>query len=126
MPPLCPIESVLDQSGKDAFLRWLQKGGNFLGVHAGCACLFTTDFYQKEVGALFDYHPTLQQAVSANEVEEYLGEDEEADLRPATRLLPSLLLLLPPDLPTSQHDSPSHEQHPREMDLRGGGLLLQI
>ncbi|KAL7417761.1 trehalose utilization-domain-containing protein [Mrakia frigida] len=54
-------DEVLDQSGKDAFLRWLQKGGNFLGVHAGCACLFTTEFFQNEVGALFDYHPTLQQ-----------------------------------------------------------------
>lgn len=53
---------MLDESGKTAFLSWLQKGGNFLGVHAGCACLFTTDFFRQEVGALFDYHPTLQQA----------------------------------------------------------------
>jgi hypothetical protein len=58
---------VLDTTGKTALASWLDKGGNFMAVHAGCACLFEEDFFMKEVGALFDYHPDIkgsQQAVS--------------------------------------------------------------
>ncbi|KAG8831963.1 hypothetical protein FRC17_002287 [Serendipita sp. 399] len=60
-------EEVLDQSGKDAFQRYLDAGGNYIGtegppVHGASACLFTTDFYNRTVGALFDYHPPLTNA----------------------------------------------------------------
>ncbi|CDZ96743.1 hypothetical protein [Phaffia rhodozyma] len=55
-------DEVLDDTGKQALQTYLDRQGNFMAVHAGCACLFTTDFFRKEVGALFDYHPTFQQA----------------------------------------------------------------
>ncbi|CAE6466649.1 unnamed protein product [Rhizoctonia solani] len=55
-------DEVLDEPGKRAFQRYLNKGGNYVGVHGGGACLYNTTFYQKEVGALFDYHPDLQPA----------------------------------------------------------------
>ncbi|QRV74879.1 hypothetical protein RhiJN_02894 [Ceratobasidium sp. AG-Ba] len=51
---------VLNESGKQAFQNYLNKGGNYIGIHAASACLFNTTFYQKQVGALFDYHPELQ------------------------------------------------------------------
>ncbi|CAE6491828.1 unnamed protein product [Rhizoctonia solani] len=53
---------VLDEGGKQAFQRYLNKGGNYVGVHGAAACLYDTSFYVKEVGALFDYHPELQPA----------------------------------------------------------------
>ncbi|CAE7188772.1 unnamed protein product, partial [Rhizoctonia solani] len=53
-------EEVLDDSGKQAFQSYLNKGGNYVGIHAASACLYNTTFYQNEVGALFDYHPELQ------------------------------------------------------------------
>lgn len=37
-----------------------------MGVHAASAALFNTSSYQREVGALFDYHPTLQEAVRSH------------------------------------------------------------
>lgn len=57
--------SVLDATGKTALLSWLQKGGALVAIHSGCACLFEEDFFRKQVGALFDYHPELQLAVSS-------------------------------------------------------------
>ncbi|CAE6494107.1 unnamed protein product [Rhizoctonia solani] len=55
-------QEVLDDAGKQAFQNYLNKGGNYVGIHAASACLYTTTFYQNEVGALFDYHPELQPA----------------------------------------------------------------
>ena len=42
---------------------YLRNGGNYVGVHAGSACLYGDKQYGKLVGAHFDYHPSLQQAV---------------------------------------------------------------
>ncbi|KAG8779761.1 hypothetical protein FRC12_023859 [Ceratobasidium sp. 428] len=42
--------AVLNDSGKQAFKNYLNKGGNYVGIHAASACLFNTTFYQKEVG----------------------------------------------------------------------------
>ncbi|KEP52666.1 class I glutamine amidotransferase-like protein [Rhizoctonia solani 123E] len=53
-------EEVLNDSGKQAFQNYLDKGGNFVGIHAASACLYNTTFYRNEVGAFFDYHPELQ------------------------------------------------------------------
>ncbi|PVF98110.1 class I glutamine amidotransferase-like protein [Serendipita vermifera] len=49
-------------AGKDAFQRYLDAGGNFIGIHGASACLFTTPFFNRTVGALFDYHPPLTNA----------------------------------------------------------------
>lgn len=79
--------TVLDDSGKAAFQKYLNLGGNFIGIHAASDCLRNTTFYGKEVGASFplniegtitlnsaelaefigawfDYHPEIQTAVS--------------------------------------------------------------
>ncbi|KAH9939514.1 ThuA-like domain-containing protein [Amylocystis lapponica] len=50
---------ILDEPGKAAFQRYLDLGGNFIGVHCASGCLYETEFYRKEIGALFDYHPDL-------------------------------------------------------------------
>jgi hypothetical protein len=55
---------VLTQDGKDAFQMYLDKGGNFIGVHSATDCLNTTEFFGKEIGAYFDYHPEITNAVS--------------------------------------------------------------
>lgn len=55
-------EEVLDQNGKDAFQHYLDAGGNYVGIHAASACLYTSSFYNRTVGALFDYHPPLTNA----------------------------------------------------------------
>ncbi|KZT56912.1 hypothetical protein CALCODRAFT_496734 [Calocera cornea HHB12733] len=55
-------DEVLDEPGKEAFQSYLEKGGNFVGVHAASACLFTTQFYGQELGAWFDYHPDITDA----------------------------------------------------------------
>ncbi|KZO91576.1 class I glutamine amidotransferase-like protein [Calocera viscosa TUFC12733] len=55
-------DEVLDEPGKEAFDAYLEKGGNFVGVHAASACLFTTQFFGQELGAWFDYHPAIQNA----------------------------------------------------------------
>ncbi|THH10877.1 hypothetical protein EW145_g1030 [Phellinidium pouzarii] len=53
---------VLDDSGKTAFHNFLDKGGNFIAVHAASDSLRNTLWYSEEVGAFFDYHPFLQNA----------------------------------------------------------------
>lgn len=54
---------MLTHAGKDAFQDYLNKGGNFVGIHAATHCLKTTAFYEREIGAYFDYHPDIQEAV---------------------------------------------------------------
>ncbi|KAI0775011.1 class I glutamine amidotransferase-like protein [Trametes elegans] len=53
---------VLDDAGKAAFQKYLDLGGNFVGVHSASDCLRNTTFFQKELGAAFDYHPELTNA----------------------------------------------------------------
>ncbi|KAH7873455.1 trehalose utilization-domain-containing protein [Lentinula edodes] len=53
---------VLDDLGKAALQKYLDLGGNFIGIHAASDCLRNTTFYGHEVGAFFDYHPALQNA----------------------------------------------------------------
>ncbi|TFK98686.1 class I glutamine amidotransferase-like protein [Pterulicium gracile] len=53
---------VLNKRQLAAFQSWLNKGGNFVGIHAATACLMETDFYVREIGAVFDYHPEFQMA----------------------------------------------------------------
>ena len=42
--------SVLDAEGKTAFLNYLNKGGNFVGIHSASDSLNTTTFFGQEVG----------------------------------------------------------------------------
>ncbi|KAH9481640.1 hypothetical protein JR316_0006167 [Psilocybe cubensis] len=51
---------VLDAAGEAAFQRYLNLGGNFVGIHSAAATLENTTCYVRELGAVFDYHPELQ------------------------------------------------------------------
>ncbi|KAF9046839.1 class I glutamine amidotransferase-like protein [Hymenopellis radicata] len=55
-------DGMLDDAGKTAFQKYLNLGGNFIGIHAASDTLNTTAFYGQELGAYFDYHPELQNA----------------------------------------------------------------
>jgi len=72
-------EEVLDEAGKGAFQRYLDLGGNFIGVHCASACLRDTEFYVKEIGAIFDYHPDLG----------YACVDVSGPPHPSTSMLPA-------------------------------------
>ena len=54
---------MLTESGKAALQTFLDRGGALVGVHAGCAALYSTDFFSKAIGALFDYHPNISTPV---------------------------------------------------------------
>lgn len=56
-------EQVLTPDGSSALADYLSNGGAFVGVHSASACLFNDSTYAKAIGAYFDYHPRLQQAV---------------------------------------------------------------
>ncbi|KAL1737084.1 trehalose utilization-domain-containing protein [Schizophyllum commune] len=53
---------VLDDDGIAVFQKYLNLGGNFIGIHSATDCLNTTEFYGREIGAYFDYHPELTNA----------------------------------------------------------------
>lgn len=63
MSPLTDL-TVLDTSGEAALANYLKSGGNYVGVHSASACLQQNTNYNQTVGAIFDYHPQLQPAVS--------------------------------------------------------------
>ncbi|ETK33557.1 ThuA domain-containing protein [Microbispora sp. ATCC PTA-5024] len=50
------------QEQKDAFQRYIQKGGGFVGVHAAADSGYNWAWYGKLVGAYFKQHPAIQQA----------------------------------------------------------------
>ncbi|KAK8853227.1 hypothetical protein IAR55_003929 [Kwoniella newhampshirensis] len=49
---------ALDAGGQAAFQKYIESGGNFMGVHAAAACLFNDAVYGETLGAAFDYHPS--------------------------------------------------------------------
>ncbi|RDX43802.1 class I glutamine amidotransferase-like protein [Lentinus brumalis] len=53
---------VLDEAGKAAFERYLDLGGNFVGIHSASDALRNTTWFIHEVGAAFDYHPEITDA----------------------------------------------------------------
>ncbi|MFI7150941.1 ThuA domain-containing protein [Nonomuraea sp. NPDC050022] len=50
------------QEQKDAFQRYIQRGGGFAGVHAAADSGYNWAWYGKLVGAYFKQHPAIQQA----------------------------------------------------------------
>ncbi|MFG6201294.1 ThuA domain-containing protein [Nonomuraea sp. JJY05] len=50
------------QEQKDAFQRYIQGGGGFVGVHAAADSGYNWAWYGKLVGAYFKQHPAIQQA----------------------------------------------------------------
>jgi type 1 glutamine amidotransferase len=50
-------DPVSTQAGKDAFQRYIQRGGGFVGVHAAADSGYSWAWYGKLVGAYFKAHP---------------------------------------------------------------------
>lgn len=44
------MDLVLDDGGKAALQKYLNNGGNFMGVHSASDSLVNTTFYGREVG----------------------------------------------------------------------------
>ncbi|MEU6415462.1 ThuA domain-containing protein [Microbispora sp. NPDC046933] len=55
-------DPLATQEQKDAFQRYIQKGGGFVGVHAAADGGYNWPWYGKLVGAYFKQHPAIQQA----------------------------------------------------------------
>ncbi|MGW5265905.1 ThuA domain-containing protein [Microbispora sp. NPDC004025] len=55
-------DPVSTQAQKDAFQRYIQKGGGYVGVHAAADSGYNWAWYGKLVGAYFKQHPAIQQA----------------------------------------------------------------
>ncbi|UZJ56390.1 hypothetical protein CBS101457_005710 [Exobasidium rhododendri] len=52
--------SVLSNASADAFAKYIESGGGYVGIHCASASLFSHPFYGRLVGAFFDYHPEIQ------------------------------------------------------------------
>lgn len=57
---------VLNGDQQSVFNDYLRSGGGYIGVHSASDCLQNTPFYNQTVGAIFDYHPPIQEAVRAS------------------------------------------------------------
>lgn len=111
---------VLDQSGKDALQRYLDLGGNFIGIHGASACLFTSDFYNKTLGALFDYHPPLTNATVVVEDANHPStshlptrwdvEDEMYNFRSDPRTVGAVVLLSADETSYIDNGTRTHDQ----------------
>ncbi|MFG2045122.1 ThuA domain-containing protein [Dactylosporangium sp. NPDC048998] len=55
-------DPVGTQAEKDAFQRYIQRGGGYVGVHAAADSGYAWAWYGKLVGAYFKQHPAIQPA----------------------------------------------------------------
>lgn len=55
--------TVLSHYQKASFERYIQAGGGYVGVHAAADCEYFWPWYGKLVGAYFENHPEIQDAV---------------------------------------------------------------
>ncbi|KAF8842071.1 class I glutamine amidotransferase-like protein [Paxillus ammoniavirescens] len=69
---------ILDDMGKAALQKYLNLGGNTIGVHCASDALRDTPFFGKQIGAYFDYHPDIQESVV-----------DVDNTHPSTRMLPA-------------------------------------
>lgn len=56
--------AVLDGYQQEALQKYLQSGGNFVGVHAATEALKNNDWFRDTIGGRFSFHPEFQPAVS--------------------------------------------------------------
>jgi cytochrome c len=54
--------TVLDDAEKAAFMRYIENGGGFVGVHSATDTEYDWAWYGQLVGAYFQDHPSIQQA----------------------------------------------------------------
>lgn len=55
--------NVLNDEQQQAFQQYIQSGGGFVGVHAATSTELEWQWYGNLVGAYFDNHPKIQEAV---------------------------------------------------------------
>lgn len=53
---------VFNEAEQQAFRKYIEKGGNYFGIHAASDTEYEWPFYGKLVGAYFESHPKIQQA----------------------------------------------------------------
>ncbi len=70
---------VLDNAQQEAFIKYIQSGGGFIGVHAATDTEYEWPWYNKLVGAYFLSHPAEQQEAVIDVVDKS---------NPATVMLP--------------------------------------
>ncbi len=67
-----PDDSLFTIAQKTDFQRYIEAGGNFVGIHAASDAGYHWGWYHRLVGATFDSHPDQQQAtinvVDANDI----------------------------------------------------------
>ncbi|WP_312398660.1 ThuA domain-containing protein [Sphingobacterium sp.] len=54
--------NILDETQQDAFVRYIQSGKGFVGIHAATDTEFEWPWYNGLVGAYFSSHPAVQKA----------------------------------------------------------------
>src|SRR6186713_314452 len=59
---LSTTQDVLDPLQQNAFMRYIQGGGGFVGIHAAADTEYDWWWYGKLVGAYFKSHPKTQEA----------------------------------------------------------------
>jgi type 1 glutamine amidotransferase len=52
--------SVFSNASADAFAKYIERGGGYIGIHSASATAFLNPFYGHLVGAFFQYHPEIQ------------------------------------------------------------------
>jgi type 1 glutamine amidotransferase len=70
---------VLDNGQQEAFIKYIQSGGGFVGVHAATDTEYDWPWYNKLIGAYFLSHPAQQQEAVIDVVDKS---------NPATAMLP--------------------------------------
>ena len=55
-------DDLLDNYQENAFQRYIEAGGGFVGIHAATDAGYHWGWYQRLVGATFNGHPEQQQA----------------------------------------------------------------
>lgn len=54
---------VFNEDQKEAFKNYIQNGGGYVGIHAASTTEYNWPWYGKLVGARFDQHPEIQEAI---------------------------------------------------------------
>ena len=59
---LCTTGDILNPNEQDAMVRFIRRGGGFLGVHAAADTEYDWPWYGQLVGGWFKSHPRIQEA----------------------------------------------------------------
>lgn len=113
---------LLTEKEREAFEKFIKRGGGWVGVHAACAVGTYWPFYSKMIGAHFKCHPSNQTAelqvvdhehLSTKHLEPSFKHHEEwYDFTANVALAPEYHLLLKVNEKTYHPKAPMGEPHP--------------